>query len=338
MINLTHTSAHGMGNTTNGLEVVEGIGFQPAYPPDTITWVDICSNGTMWVMVGFSGTTIYFAHSTDLITWTSAGGSTITAGDGNPSGIACNGTTFVVIMSGQRFSTVTQAVYVSTNGTTWAKYSTGYLGNWTGICSDGTGFTLISTPYSIYTHGYSICTLNGTTFNNPQALPTTGTYDWYAITSDGTHFVVIGDIGDSAYASSYGGAWNMGTGLSSLAINAVTTNGSVYVAVGNNSVSYSTNNGVSWSYASIPMTLDLRGVTSNGDIFVASPFNDHFLISSKNGIDWSLYTAPYRTGDITIACNGLPFNNVGNLLGAITSQSGPGGIYPSGATPVHISY
>ena len=284
----------------------------PTSPP-FITWRDITSNGTNWVMVGTigSGTDLYYAISSDLLSWIYGSIATGLSSVVDAT-ITCNGSTYIITYRGGLITTF----YGSSNGTTWSAISVP-SGYYTNIASNGSSFVAID-----FTNGKALYSTSGSSWT-AYTLPVLGSMaNWYSISSNGSNYVAIAN-GISTYSaySSTGTSWTSSTLPTSGNWGDITSNGSMYVAVdpgnsGSTATAYSTNSGVSWTAGNMPISAAWDSITSNGIDFLATSVNLPYLSYSIDGINWSILPLP--TNINRISGKGLSFNNTGKIFGGVS--------------------
>ena len=304
-----------------------GVVIQPYAPTFNITWIDICSNGTDWVIVGSDSNIAYYGISSDLINWSVNSIATLPAGT-SPAAICSNGTNYIVVCNST--STTTQG-YKSSNGTSWSSITLP-AANWNDVTTNGSSFVAIATStYPSGTGGTIAYSSNGTSWATATG-DITPSYPgkWWSVGSNGSGYIVIANgLGDKNSYSSTGTSWTFGGALPSTDNNfAVNSNGTNYVTVtagsnGNNEAAYTTNNGISWNANTLPLIAEWEDIGSNQTYYLAvAPFAgslgtvDCLYALSTNGTTWqTTSSAPYYIS--RISGKGLPFNSTGNIFGGI---------------------
>jgi len=300
--------------------------IDPGGPYGALTWVDICSNGTNWVIIGTKApfTTTYYGISSDLVSW-----SVGIVGSGGPRAIAANSNGFAIITTG---NPTTQG-YFSSNGTTWSSVSLP-SGSWMDIKADTTNFIALSVrPFG---NGGISRSSNGTTWSSITTLPAISVGDWYNLTTNGSTYTItpgnpssIPTAISATYSSSLTGPWLTSSLPNGGVWTGSTSNNSTVVSVAANQIgppyaigplynsAYSSDNGVTWNASTLQD--NYLDVGSSAYYFLAvgqvqNTTTATYSVSS-NGISWNTYNKSIRTK--RVSSKGLSYTNNGNIFGGI---------------------
>jgi len=302
--------------------------------------VDICSNGTNWVVVGYTTpgvpTTVVSAISSDLVSWTQHTVGLTINGEGRPTSISANSTGYFITMSGGTNLQPTSRCYFSPDGVNWTLKSIG-SGHW--FSSTATSTHLIGVSISPFGTGKIAYSTDGTGWAST-ALPGNTSGDWEDIATNGTNYTLISPnsfAAQTARSSSLSGPWTVGAlpddgnpipsfwtsitaNISKFVATAATSFSPPYAATtpsSPNPAANSPDNGSTWSFTNIRN--NYLDVTSNGYIFLAvgqfSNVTTGIYAVSEDGINWVEYITGPRSK--VISGKGLSYDYTGRIFGGI---------------------
>ncbi len=253
--------------------------------PDGVTWTTqagddesdeiyaLASNSTQIVGVGYNysennrGTV---ETSPDGIDWTEY--SSDITDDTSINAVAANGKTFVAVDDNGY-------AYVSPDGATWTQYSTptDFLAAITG---NGTLFVAVGESGVVETSA------NGTVWSESNS--TLNDRELTGVAWNGSLFTAVGQDG-SIITSPNGTIWTSQNSTTTDDLNAITSNGTLWVALRDGGILTSPD-GITWTSQNSTVEDDFFGVAWNGSVFVVG--GDESIITSPDGVTWTQQDDP----------------------------------------------
>lgn len=225
-----------------------------AISPDTTNWtlstinqaskVPIAWNGNIAIATTYNQT----YYSNNAIVW-----NPISSQSGNWVSSAWNGNVFVVLERAN-------VVQISANGLSWNLYSTGISGTFNDLTVVGNTFVAVGNSGSVM-----VGNSTGTGWTS-QSAPNS---DWQSVTYNGNSLVSVG-LNNAIMTSPNGNTWIAQTGpAGSTNWYSVAWGSNKFVAVGNSGAVMASYDSIEWTMVSSNTTIDWIGVGWNGSVFSA---------------------------------------------------------------------
>jgi hypothetical protein len=298
-----------------------------AYSYDGLTWTDASSpfnlyvegiawNGSLWVAVASTDSTVTIATSPDGIIWTPRTNPFSVRG-GKACGIAWNGSLWVAVGAGS------VSISTSPDGIIWTGQGNPFNGGgntiaWNGLrwVAGGYGSATIVTS----SDGFSWVSVENP-FNVVKGIAWNGSL-FVAVGANEDETVQIATSPDGLiWTPTFNNPFSGGTG------HAVAWNGLRWVAVGNvySSIIATSIDGMTWTEVANPISY-INGIAWNGSLWVAVGGGSVSIATSPDGIIWTPIASP-NTG-----LQGKCVASRRLLYPPILATTGPGPTGPTGPT------
>lgn len=244
------------------------------------SWISIASSGTRLVSVNSSGSV---ATSTDGLTWNIVTNFPVSLTNFN--GVSYVNNQFIAVGNGGM-------IFTSPDGLAWTRRTAAPLGlaQWNAVTAGPSGFVAVGNSGQLASSadGLNWISRDSGTGNN-----------FGGVTFGGGKYVAVQGV-IAAYSSD-GATWadvSAGTG-STAALNAVTYDGSQFVAVGTSGRVATTPDGINWTNRTSGQTTALRGVAAGTGALVAVGDTALIIRSTDAGVTWTPATVPAPLGTTT---------------------------------------